>query len=75
MIFQPGDRVEVDISAGLLPGVETEPQWETGTIEDVQPSGMLVVRLDGSIAGRPALKEARMDHLRPASDTAAAERA
>ena len=25
--FTPGDRVEVDISAGILPGANPEPDW------------------------------------------------
>ena len=71
MDYQPGDRVAVNISAGLLPGSHPEPQWEIGTVEERLPTGLYRVRLDGAVAGRPAVKEALPEHMEPAASSAA----
>jgi hypothetical protein len=63
--FQPGDRVLVDVSAGILPGERTAPDWQPGTVSERMESGLYRVRLDMEIGGRPAEKEAAPEHLRP----------
>lgn len=64
--FQTGDRVLVNISAGIVPGTEGSPDWQPGTVEEVMPNGYLRVRLDQEIAGRGAEKEAAPEHVRAA---------
>ncbi len=63
--YQPGDRVEVDISAGILPGTNPQPDWQTGTVVARLENGRLRVRLDEPIAGQTAEKEAAPEHIRP----------
>ena len=63
--YSAGDRVLVNISAGILPGEEGVPDWQPGTVEELLPNGYYRVRLDQEIAGRLAEKEAAPEHLRP----------
>jgi hypothetical protein len=63
--YQPGERVEVDVSAGILPGERAAPDWQTGTVVQRLPNGFYRVRLDLPIAGRSAEKEAAPEHVRP----------
>jgi hypothetical protein len=63
--YRAGDRVEVDISAGIVPGAQAEPEWEQGTIEERLPNGFYRVRLEHPIAGRAATKDAASEHIRP----------
>lgn len=62
--YRPGDRVEVDISAGILPGVETEPDWQPGTVERRLPNGLFRILLDAPIEDRTARKDAKPEHIR-----------
>ena len=62
--YEPGARVEVDISAGILPGTSPEPDWQPGTVMERLPNGRYLVRLDEPIAGRAAEKEAAAEHSR-----------
>ncbi len=62
--YRAGDRVEVNISAGIVPGATPEPEWEPGTVEEQSPDGLVRVRLDHPIAGRSAIKEAAPEHIR-----------
>jgi len=64
--YAPGSRVEVNISAGILPGSHPEPDWQPGTVIAVQPNGMLRIRLDEPIAGQTAEKDALPEHVRAA---------
>jgi hypothetical protein len=64
--YQPGDRVEVDISAGILPGTSPTPDWQPGTIVERLDNGRYRVRLDMAIAGRGAEKETAPEHIRAA---------
>lgn len=61
-----GDRVEVDVNAGIVPGTHPGPDWQTGTLQGRAENGMYVVRLDTPIGGREALKEAAPEHVRRA---------
>jgi ribosomal protein L21E len=63
--YRPGDRVEVDVSAGIVPGAHPEPDWQPGTVVEPRPEGMYRVRLDAPIAGRTAEKDALPEHIRP----------
>jgi hypothetical protein len=63
--YAPGDRVEVDISAGILPGTNPEPDWQAGTVVARLDNGRYRIRLDEPIAGQTAEKEAATDHVRP----------
>jgi hypothetical protein len=65
--FQPGERVEVDVSAGILPGGRAEPDWQPGTVIERLANGYYRVRLDMPIAGRTAEKEAAPEHVRAGS--------
>lgn len=62
--FHAGDRVLVDVSAGILPGEQTAPDWHPGTVAERMENGFYRVRLDMEIAGRAAEKEAAPEHLR-----------
>lgn len=62
--YQQGDRVEVNVSAGILPGSNPEPDWQPGTVEERLPNGLYRVRLDHGVAGRAAVKEAAAEHMR-----------
>jgi hypothetical protein len=62
--YQPGDRVEVNISAGIVPGAEPVPEWEAGIVEERLPNGFYRIRLEHSISGRAATKDAAPEHLR-----------
>lgn len=62
--YQPGDRVEVNISAGIVPGAQGEPQWEPGTVRERLDNGLYRIRLDMPIGGRVAEKEATPEHIR-----------
>lgn len=62
--YKPGDRVLVNISAGIIPGATTAPDWQPGTIEEQMPNGLYRVLLDESISGRTAEKDAAPEHLR-----------
>ena len=64
--YRTGDRVEVNVSAGIVPGTDPEPDWQTGTVVERLDDGRYRVRLDAPIAGRTAEKEAAPEHLRPA---------
>jgi hypothetical protein len=64
--YAPGDRVEVDISAGILPSADPEPDWRSGSVVARLDNGMVRIRLDDPIAGQAAEKEARPEHIRPA---------
>jgi hypothetical protein len=63
--YAPGDRVEVDISAGILPGTRPDPDWQRGTVLERLADGMLRIRLDEPIAGQTAEKDALPEHVRP----------
>jgi ribosomal protein L21E len=63
--YQPGDRVEVDVNAGIVPGAHPEPDWQPGTVTQRIEGGRYRVRLDEPIAGRTAEKEAAPEHIRP----------
>ncbi len=62
--YQPGDRVEVDISAGIIPGANLAPDWQRGTVVARLENGRYRVRLDEPIAGQTAEKEAAPEHVR-----------
>jgi hypothetical protein len=62
--FRRGERVLVNISAGIAPGAEGEAEWQPGTVEERMENGFYRVRLDGEIAGRGAEKEAAPEHIR-----------
>ena len=62
--YRPGERVEVNVSAGIVPGGEAEPDWQPGTVAEQLPNGMYRVRLENPIAGRPAEKEAESHNIR-----------
>ena len=63
--FKAGDRVQVNITAGILPGETGEPDWQAGAIEEQLPNGLYRIRLDEPISGRTAEKEALPEHIRP----------
>jgi hypothetical protein len=63
--YAPGDHVEVDISAGILPGTNPEPDWRTGTVIERTTTGRYRIRLDDPIAGQTAEKEAAPEHIHP----------
>jgi hypothetical protein len=62
--YHAGDRVLVDVSAGILPGEHAAPDWQPGTVASRMENGYYRVRLDVEIAGRPAEKEAAPEHVR-----------
>jgi hypothetical protein len=62
--YRAGDRVEVDVSAGIVPGARPEPDWQAGTVVERLDNGLYRVRLDAPIAGRTAEKNAAPEHLR-----------
>lgn len=61
-----GDRVLVNVSAGIVPdtGREPPPDWQPGTVAERLENGHYRVRLDEQIGGRPADKEAAPEHVR-----------
>ncbi|HLZ68678.1 MAG TPA: hypothetical protein VKV26_02095 [Dehalococcoidia bacterium] len=63
--FQPGERVLVDVAAGILPGEHAAPDWQPGTVDERLENGYYRVRLDIEIGGRAAVKEAAPEHVRP----------
>lgn len=63
--YNAGDRVLVNISAGVLPGQEAEPDWQGGTVEERLPNGLYRILLDEAISDRSAEKEALPEHMRP----------
>ena len=63
--FQAGDRVLVNVGAGIVPGAQGSPDWQTGTVAERLPNGYYRVQLDAEIAGRSAEKEAAPEHVRP----------
>lgn len=62
--FHAGDRVLVNISAGIMPGAAGSPDWQPGTVAEILTNGYYRVRLDQQIAGRGADKEAASAHVR-----------
>lgn len=62
-----GDRVLVNLSAGILPEADREPapDWQPGTVAERLDNGFYRVRLDQEIGGRPADKETAPEHIRP----------
>ena len=62
--YRAGDRVEVNVSAGIVPGANPDPDWQPGTVVERLENGMYRVRLDTPIAGRTAEKETAPEHLR-----------
>jgi len=51
--FEPGERVLVDIAAGIVPGAPAHaPDWQPGTVQARLPDGRYRVALDLPIAGR-----------------------
>jgi len=62
--YRAGEHVQVNISAGLLPGTNAEPDWQPGTVESRLPNGFYRIRLDASISGRTADKDAAPEHIR-----------
>ena len=68
--YQSGDRVEVNLSAGIVPGGAIEPDWQPGTVAEQLPNGQYRIRLDNPIAGRTAEKEAAPEDIRPLSEAA-----
>ena len=63
--YQRGDRVEVNVSAGIVTGASPEPDWQTGEVIERLDNGLYRVRLDQPIAGRTAEKETSPEHMRP----------
>lgn len=63
--YRTGDRVEVNVSAGIIPGAHPEEDWQPGTVVDRMDNGLYRVDIDAPIAGRQAMKEAAPEHLRP----------
>jgi hypothetical protein len=63
--YRSGDRVAVDVSAGIVPGASPEPDWQPCTVVERLDNDRYRVRLDAPIAGRTAEKEAAAEHLRP----------
>lgn len=64
-VFKPGERVLVDIAAGIVPGVQAHaPDWQPGTVQARLPDGRYRIALDLPIAGRTAVKEAAPEHIR-----------
>jgi len=63
--YRTGDRVEVDVNAGIVPGTAPEPDWQPGEVVERLENGTYRVRLDEPIAGRTAEKEAAPEHIRP----------
>ena len=66
--YQPGDRVEVNTSAGILAGTTPEPDWQAGTVAERLANGRYRIRLDQPIAGQTAEKEAAPEHVRASGD-------
>jgi len=64
MEYKSGDRVLVNVSAGIVSGVAGAPDWEPGTVLDRLDNGFYRVRLDEEIGGREAIKEAALEHIR-----------
>jgi hypothetical protein len=64
MDYKSGDRVLVNVSAGIVPGSAGAPDWEPGTVLDRLDNGFYRVRLDEEIGGREAIKEAAPEHIR-----------
>lgn len=62
--YQTGDRVQVNISAGIAPGADPEPDWRTGTVLGRLQNGMYRISLDDPIGGQQAEKEALPEHIR-----------
>jgi hypothetical protein len=65
--YRSGDRVLVNMSAGIVPGSEGVPDWQPGTVEERLENGEYRIRLDQPIGGRTADKEAAPEHVRPLS--------
>jgi len=63
--FKPGDRVQVNLTAGIVPGEEGTPDWQAGTVEQRLPNGLYRILLDEPISDRTAEKEALPEHVRP----------
>jgi hypothetical protein len=63
--FRSGERVLVNVGAGIVPGAAGAPDWQPGTIEERLENGFYRVRLDAAIAGRTAEKDAAPEHIRP----------
>jgi hypothetical protein len=61
---QSGDRVMVNVSAGILPGSHPEEDWQPGTVVGRNENGQYRIMLDGAIAGRQAEKDAAPEHMR-----------
>jgi hypothetical protein len=70
--YHPGQRVLVDISAGILPDSEATPDWQPGVVEERLETGWYRVRLDRPVGGREAVKEAAPEHIRPAAGATSA---
>lgn len=64
--YSAGERVQVNISAGLVTSGSGAPDWQLGTVVERLPNGYYRIRLDQPIGGRSAEKEAAPDHMRPA---------
>jgi len=62
--YRAGDRVEANISAGIVPGAEPEPEWDHETVAERLPNGFYRIRLNHPIAGRAATKDAAPEHIR-----------
>jgi len=62
--FRHGERVLVNLSAGILPGEAGAPDWQPGTIERREENGYYRVHLDAPISAREAVKEAAPEHIR-----------
>ncbi len=64
--YSAGERVQVNISAGLVTSGSGAPDWQLGTVEEQLANGLYRIRLDVAIGGRTAVKEAAPEHIRAA---------
>ena len=64
MEYQPGDRVEINVSEGIVPGTHPRADWQPGAVLERLPNGHYRVVLDEPIGGRRAEKETAPEHLR-----------
>jgi hypothetical protein len=56
--YKTGDVVEVNISAGIVPGANPDPDWQRGTVISRLDNGYYRIQLHDPIAGRAAEKDA-----------------
>ncbi len=63
--YKTGDVVEVNISAGIVPGANPEPDWQRGTVISRLENGFYRIQLHDPITGRSAEKDAAPESIRP----------